>query len=93
MVKICMTFFTLQESKCFLIAIEESRRNIKTKTHSQSFNEARVKEYSRVEVKKKGSKARFQEMKRFPSNGDVRQEIVQYGESDDHGVSGSPSRF
>jgi len=85
--------FALQESKSFLISILESRRNIKPKAHSHNFDEARLKEQSRVKVRQKGGKARFQAMKWFPCSGDVGQAIVQDGGSADHGVSGSPSRF
>ncbi|KEH26612.1 hypothetical protein MTR_6g466010 [Medicago truncatula] len=47
------------ESKSFLILIEESRQNIKPRAHSQNFDEARLKEQSRVEVKQKAGKHDF----------------------------------
>ena len=36
--------FTLQDSKSFLISIEEPRRNVKPKTHSRNFDKASLKE-------------------------------------------------
>jgi len=88
-----LTFLRCRNRRAFSFQIGESRRSIKPKAHSQSFDEARLKEQSRIEVKQMGGKARFQAMKRFPCRGDVGQAVVQDRESVDHGVSGSPSRF
>ena len=50
MVNICF-----HESKSFLISIGESRRDIKPRVHSQSFDKARLKEHShRVQAIKAG---------------------------------------
>jgi hypothetical protein len=58
--------FTLQESKIFLISIGESRRDIKPRAHSQSFDNARLKELA-SNSSNEGGKARFQALRRFPS--------------------------
>ena len=57
--------FTLQQSKSFLISIGKSWRNIKPKAHSQNFNEARLWEQSRVEVKQKAGKHDFKQWNGF----------------------------